>query len=107
MTDSYQDFMVFYGVTDKHRGRLYYCPICGKDYWSAWGQARRHYEKVMAKLKKEREGKECGVGMEQFPRLCRFFNCKPTDCAFAEVKDGGTIVSFGPAKSKRRDGNKF
>lgn len=96
----WNEFMVFFNVTDKHKGRLHYCPICGKDYWSVGSQARKHFEKEMAKLKEEREGKECGVGMENYPRLWRFFNCKPTDCAFEEVKDGVTIVSFGPARSK-------
>jgi len=48
---SYEDFMIFTGQTDQFLGRLYKCPRCGKRYWSAWGWARRHYEKEIKKLR--------------------------------------------------------
>lgn len=41
----YQAFMVNTGITDQFLGRQYRCPKCGRKYWSAWGNARRHYEK--------------------------------------------------------------
>lgn len=43
----YQEFMLFTGSTDQFLGRCYKCPRCGKYYWSAWGWARRHFEREM------------------------------------------------------------
>lgn len=52
MTQAYQDFMIFLGLTDQFNGRLYKCPKCKRLYWSAWGNARRHFEKEQGKLAK-------------------------------------------------------
>ena len=43
----YQEFMVLTGVTDRELGRQYKCPLYGKKYWSAWGYARRHFERAL------------------------------------------------------------
>ena len=43
--DAWYNFMQFTGNTDQFKGREYNCPICNKLYWSAWGHARRHFEK--------------------------------------------------------------
>lgn len=43
MSDYAKDMPVI--ATDKRRGRLHLCPICGVNRWSCWGQARRHWEK--------------------------------------------------------------
>ena len=43
----YQDFMTLTGLTDQHLGRQYKCPLCMNKYWSAWGHARRHFEREM------------------------------------------------------------
>lgn len=32
-------------ATDRHRGRRHVCPICGDKVWSAFGHARRHWER--------------------------------------------------------------
>ena len=47
----YSELMEFTGFTDQFLGRLYRCRRCGRRYWSAWGWARRHYEKEMEGLK--------------------------------------------------------
>jgi len=31
-------------MTDQHCGRLHRCPLCGKEEWSVWGRARKHWE---------------------------------------------------------------
>jgi len=51
--NEYQDFMELTGITDQHLGRLYSCPLCKKIYWSAWGHARRHFEKELKSHSKE------------------------------------------------------
>lgn len=43
--EHYHDLMKFTGLSDQFLGRRYRCEKCGKYYWSAWGWARRHYEK--------------------------------------------------------------
>ena len=52
-TYEYGVFMVLTGMTDRDLGRQYKCPLCGKEYWSAWGHARRHFEKELKNRSEE------------------------------------------------------
>lgn len=38
----FPDYMTATGNTDQHKGREYRCELCGRKYWSAWGNAWRH-----------------------------------------------------------------
>lgn len=40
-SEGYQD-MTKTSRTDEHKGRQYRCDDCGRTYWTAWGNARRH-----------------------------------------------------------------
>ena len=35
-------------MTDRHRGRLHECPLCGFSRWSVWGGARKHWQRHQA-----------------------------------------------------------
>jgi hypothetical protein len=50
--NDYRDGMSVWS-TDQHRGRLHRCSICAASYWSAWGQARKHWARHSFKERKQ------------------------------------------------------
>ncbi len=41
-------------ATDRHRGRKYECPICGRRFWTVWGHAEKHWLAKVEKMQAQR-----------------------------------------------------